>query len=120
MAVDNDSVDDVIETGSFDLPEMLQAANYSVQYFRPVWEPFNDAAHRAVSRYLDQLDLPKSSKKIEKYSLVVASLLYAIRKVLHAQKGRLSDEVVETKPFYLGAAMGNDNWTIYLLISTET
>jgi hypothetical protein len=119
MTVDNDGLDDVIETGSFDLPDMLQSADYSVQYFRPVWEPFNDAAHRAVSRYLDQLGLPKSPKKIEKYSSVVASLLYAIRKVLHAQQGRVSEEVVETKPVYLGAAMGNDNWTIYPLIGRD-
>lgn len=119
MAVDSNSMDDVIETGSFDLPEMLQSENYSVQYFRPVWEPFNDAAHRAVSRYLDQLGLPQSPKKVEKYGSVVASLLYGIRKVLHAQQGRVSDEVVETKPVYLGAAMGNDNWTIYPLVGRE-
>jgi hypothetical protein len=119
MAVDNDSVDDVIETGSFDLPEMLQSADYSVQYFRPVWEPFNDAAHRAVSRYLDQLGLPQSPKKIEKYSLVVASLLYAIRKVLNAEQIRLSDEGVETKHVYLGAAMGHDNWTVYPLVGRD-
>jgi hypothetical protein len=32
----------------------------------PVWEPFNDAAHRIVHCYLDHLALPKSPKKIAK------------------------------------------------------
>lgn len=119
MAVDNDSVDDVIETGLFDLPDMLHSEDYSVQYFRPVWEPFNDAAHRIVHCYLDHLALPKSPKKIDKYCSVVASLLYSIRKVVNAQQGRMSEEGDETKPVYLGAAMGHDNWTIYPLVGRD-
>lgn len=119
MAVDNDSVDDVIETGSFDLPDMLQSEDYSVQYFRPVWEPFNEAADRVVHRYLDHLALPQSPKKIDKYRSVVASLLYSIRKVVNAQQGRTSEEGDETKPVYLGAAIGHDNWTIYPLVGRD-
>ena len=99
--------------GSFDLPDMLQSEDYSVQYFRPVWEPFNEAADRVVHRYLDHLALPQSPKKIDKYRSVVASLLYSIRKVVNAQQGRVSEDGDETKPVYLGAAMGHDNWTIY-------
>ena len=85
----------------------------------PVCEPFNDAAHRIVHCYLDHLALPKSPKKIDKYRSVVASLLYSIRKVVNAQQGRMSEEGDETKPVYLGAAMGHDNWTIYPLVGRD-
>ncbi|WP_416915389.1 MAG: hypothetical protein ACMUJJ_15685 [Roseicyclus sp.] len=119
MVVESDDVNEEVAVEEFDLPDLLHADEYSVQFFQPIWEPFNADAERIVCRYLDQLGLPQTPKKTSKYRVVVASLLYAARKVVSANSRSVSEGSSEAKPVYLGAAMGHDNWTIFPLVGRD-
>ena len=86
----------------------LDKQSYQLEVTRPVWLPYNDIAHDAVSSLVDRFDYPKSGPKAQKYAVVVASLFKAAQ--AHISSAR-SDT-----PHYIGIQRKASAWSRYPLV----
>ena len=86
----------------------LDKQSYQLEVTRPVWLPYNDTAHDIVADLIDQLGYPTSGPKVERYTVLVASLLKAAQAHLASAD---SD-----KPHYIGIQRRASAWSRFPLV----
>jgi hypothetical protein len=102
-----------------DSTSLITTDDYSVYTVRPIWEPFNSAAGEIVDRLMISLCLPSTPGRRPKYRCMVSSVLQAAQYTLkHPERGQ-NPENLMGRPLYLGAPVGNDNWSTYPLVGRE-
>lgn len=102
-----------------DPASIITIEEYSVYTVRPIWEPFNSAADEIVDRLVISLCLPCTLGKRSKYRCMVSSVLQAARYTLMSPEKRQDPDYLMYKPLYLGAPLGNDNWSTYPLVGRD-
>ena len=86
----------------------LDKLSYEFEVTRPVWLPYNDIAHDLVGSLVDHFGYPTSGPKVERYAVVVASLL----KATQAHVSSTSNDL----PHYVGIQRRASAWSRYPLV----
>jgi len=85
----------------------LDKQSYQLEVTRPVWLPYNDTAHDIVAALVDQLGYPTTGPKVERYAVLVASLL-------KASQAHISS-FDSDKPHYIGIQRRASAWSRFPL-----
>lgn len=86
----------------------LDKQSYQLEVTRPVWLPYNDIAHDLVGSLVDHFGYPTSGPKVERYAVVVASLLKAAQAHVLSSRNDL--------PHYVGIQRRASAWSRYPLV----
>ena len=86
----------------------LDKLSYELEVTRPVWLAYNDIAHDLVGSLVDHFGYPTSGPKVERYAVVVASLL----KATQAHVSSTSNDL----PHYVGIQRRASAWSRYPLV----